>query len=57
MEGDMLARMSVPKFGQKWFLIFDFGYLWAISRVAVGSGFFAVSALLIPAQVFEPAKR
>ncbi len=49
--------MVVPKFGQKWFLLLDFGYLWAVSAVAVGFDFFAVSALLEPAQVLETVKR
>jgi hypothetical protein len=46
-----LARMAVPKFGQKWFLLADFGYLRAISHIASGSGLFAESGFLKPAQM------
>ena len=43
----LLARMVVPKFGQKWFLFLDFRYLWAVSTAAIGFGFFAFLALLV----------
>ena len=48
--------MVVPIFGQKWFLLTGFWYLWAGSRVTSGSGFFAETALLKPAHMLQSAE-
>ena len=51
-----IARMVVPIFGQKWFLVSGSGYLRAVLRVAVGSSFFTVSALFKPAKCLRRLK-
>ncbi len=48
----ILARMRVPKFGQKWFLFFEFRYFWTVLWIAVFLCFFAVSSFLKSAEMF-----
>jgi hypothetical protein len=51
-----IARVAVPKFGQKWFLLADFRDFRAISRTTSSSGFFAESAFLKPAKMLKTAE-